>query len=307
MFTYYFLIPLFVIGNIGNSLIIAYFVRSQKHGIRKMSGYHFLIIQLAIADLVISFFVPVFSFADEKQIFGDSVASVFVCKAYPFYAMGFPNVSCWLLVLLSYERFRTILYPFKVKLTKMKLQVICTLIWIFFTLVSIARSLKNQVHSGDCSAPMDIELLAHLTFTVTMDTFIPVTLMTIFYRRMSKKLKFEEDPLREVNVRDNANQRRKKQALKTILYLTIIYVCFVVPGRMLAMFLSFTYAFNPSLIVGPSTPKFIKHVWNTFLIFWVYVNNFANIFIYAALIKGFRSFVMTLCCPCRTKQIKETE
>ena len=265
-----------------------------------MSGYHFLIIQLAIADLVISFFAPISIFTEENKIFGDSGVRDFICKASLFFAMGFPTVSCWLLVLLSYERFRSILHPFKPKPTKMKLQIICTLIWISFTLTSIKRSLKNEIRSGICFAIPDIEYLIYLAFTVTMDSFIPVALMTVFYRRMSKKLKSEEN----LTAQNNRNQRCKKQALKTILFLTIIYVIFVVPGRLAAFVLNFMVAFDPKLIVGSSGQKIILDIWRTFLVFWVYMNNFTNIFIYVALIKGFRRFLISLCCPCRTNQIK---
>ena len=137
-------LSIFIIGSIGNSLIIVYFVKRQKHGLKKMSSYHFLIIQLAIADLLVSICVPMFNYMAPPNL------NEFLCKIHHIVVMGLSTVSCVILVVLSYERHRAIVYPFKPKPTKLKIQILCMLIWILFLSVFIIYSIKNMFLDGRC-------------------------------------------------------------------------------------------------------------------------------------------------------------
>ena len=90
-FPYFTTLPFLVVGCFGNLLVLVYFLLvspSKSHlttpdSFKKMSCYHFLIIQLGFTDFLASVFSALFHFKNEKWIFGDFTCKfLFVCLLY---------------------------------------------------------------------------------------------------------------------------------------------------------------------------------------------------------------------------------
>lgn len=54
-------------GTIGNLLIITYFIKINLKKLKKMSAYHFIIIQLAVTDFLTCFWESLLSYYWSKQ------------------------------------------------------------------------------------------------------------------------------------------------------------------------------------------------------------------------------------------------
>ena len=94
------------IGSIGNLLIITYFLKINFGKWKKMSIYNFLIIHLAIIYIVTSVLSLVIynEFSNKKW----SVGELGCTFGLPLTVGTLPYLSCWELVLISYERYRSI-------------------------------------------------------------------------------------------------------------------------------------------------------------------------------------------------------
>ena len=285
-----FCLPIIIIGILGNSLIIVYFIKTQKNGLKKMSSYHFLIIQLAIADLLVSSCSPLVFLVQEYKV----LISDFFCKMNSLFLFAFPSISCWILVLLSYERDQAIIYPFKPKTKKWKLQIACFIIWVVFCLAYLKLSLHTELQNGGCIGTLNVEALIYTIFTFVSDCLVPLTFMAFFYVRMSRNMKSIE--CFDKNIGNNQIIKRKKRALKTVLCLTIAYTLFVVPGRIMVLVMDFLLYFEEKLILSSFSLTFLT-IWKLVVLQWIMINNLANVFIYFILMKDFRRF-LTLVITC---------
>ena len=120
---------MFGIGSFWNFLIIFYFVKiNLKKTLKKMSSYHFLIINLAFADLCSSVGVSIVRPHDYKPSW---FLGEFGCTFLrPFVYNICPIVSSWILVLISHARYKCIVNPLQASYSKKKYAVICLFIWL---------------------------------------------------------------------------------------------------------------------------------------------------------------------------------
>ena len=101
--TFFFLhiFPLIGIGSFWNLLIIIYFVKINIKNLKKMSLYHFLIVNLAIVDLCISVGEPIFyHHLVNKPLWEPGSSDTF--RWLNFVETVCTIASCWLLVLISF-------------------------------------------------------------------------------------------------------------------------------------------------------------------------------------------------------------
>ena len=100
------------IGILGNILIIAYFLHRNRRNIGKMSSYHFLMILLAIFDSVTCWGLALSKYQQNWEM------SALSCQLGASALEVMSLASIWALVLIFYERYRGILYPFGKRLNK---------------------------------------------------------------------------------------------------------------------------------------------------------------------------------------------
>ena len=280
------------LGAAGNLLIIVYFLKINfANKLTKMSLYHFLIIQLAIVDLITSVTTSV----TINKIHGSawSLGSFMCSIGYPFLISILPYVSYWILVLISYERYRSITQPFAIRGTKCKYSIIIFLIIVICCLAFIPFMLKTRVkidahENRKCEDGMrnfsPTNYVFYALFLRTLDCFLPASLMYFFLRRIQNWMNkyVNHLPLTE------ESKKRNSLALKTLRNLIIVYICCVFPGRLVVTGLHVEDNFRTD---GRRFYfKFVHEISS-----WVsLLNNVVNVFVYGVMIKDFRRFLLTL-------------
>ena len=286
---FWIIVPL---GASGNLLIIAYFLKINfANKLTKMSLYHFLIIQLAIVDLATSVITPVT--INEFYEPAWSLGSFMCTFGYSFLISILPYVSCWILVLISYERYRSITQPFAIRGTKCKYSIviflivaICCLAFILLMRTKVAKVAHNN--NPRCVEAMGIfsatNYIIYALFRRIFDCFLPASLMYFFFRRIQNWMNKDTNqlPLTE------ESKKRNSLALKTLRNLIIVYICCVFPGRLVVTGLHVEDNFRTD------GRRFYFSLIHELFSLVSLLNNVVNVFVYAVMIKDFRRFILTL-------------
>ena len=291
-------IPILLAGLLGNIIIIVYFIKINKIRIKRMSTYHFLIILLAITDLAAIISGCIYSIVFNKStINNDQETWGWLAEI----KESFVTTSCWMLPLLYYDRYRSIVHPFD---RRMKKKVafyfwICILVVrILIYVVSIFVLGRNDELSQDYFKE---EILVSVV-VVCIDCVLPFIALIFSYWKISRYLaknNINKTTSATASTSSQIQSRRdtNKIASKTIRNLVILNVCLVWPGRILVLAL-FSY------FLGDFTFLLERYLLFTVLKEIAYVlillNNVVNVFVYAVMIKDFRSFLWRLV-PCGKK------
>ena len=235
-----------------------------------------------------------FHFKNEQWIFGD-----FTCKfLFAIPTKVAPTVSCWNLVLLSYERYRRLTRPFDRKIRKRDLTVVCLFIWLVFYWLHYFELFHIDDY-GQCTgySPLvaqgvdgseEILFFTGILPILFMDCFVPAAFMLVFYRRISKYVIKSQQAVQN----EQSLQLRRIKAALTLKRLLILYVISVFVARIiLAAIICYTTFYR-----GPTTVNedFGIIVTMSILDSLLYTNNVLNVFIYAHMMKDFRHFVIKL-------------
>ena len=284
------------LGILGNLFIIMYFLKINRKNLSKMSLYHFLIIQLAVFDLITSVATStaIMEFHEPTWQAGRLTCTIVV----PLAIGLLPFVSCSILVLLSYERYRSITQPFAPKATKMKYSLMIAAIMLFGTAILVPLMMNGKLVTGTLENPADSQLrcgdgmrnfeavgyVVYGGFLRILDCFVPAYLMYCFYRRIRVWMNadFNHLPLTP------ESKKRNELALRTLRNLIIIYIATVFPGRLALSALHADDNFRDN--VTTNYFNFVHQVFTTLSL----INNVVNVFVYVVMIKDFRRFLLTL-------------
>ena len=118
-------VAIFVIGSIGNSLIIRYFGSYKKH----KALFHIYLVHLAIADLICLTLRCLILVHGILSGWTWPFGSISCTLAYAIAPITI-NASAWIVVSISQERYRGIVTPLKSRLTKNFIHLIVITIWI---------------------------------------------------------------------------------------------------------------------------------------------------------------------------------
>ena len=291
---YWFLIPTGVTGNL---LIIAFFLKinlTKNNRLSKMSLNHFLVIQLAVVDLIICIIIPI--------LFAEFYEPVwrwnwFGCViAIPLLVSPLPFISLWILVLISYERYRSITKPFANKTTKCQCSVIIIVIILSCCLLYMPYMLNTRLIVDENGKTQCVDAMRRLSaaycvlYLISLrmfDCFLPTSLMYFFYCRIRDWMSKEVNnfPLTE------ESKQRNKLALKTLRNLIIVYIACVFPGRLVIVGLNIADKYRTDgAVVTVNYFHFVQELFSLIALF----NNVINVFVYAVMIKDFRRFILTL-------------
>ena len=185
-------LPIVIIGSLGNSLVIIYFLlvktKAKIENIKVMSSYHFLIVVLACVDFALCTVSPLmYIYMEEIWPFG-----VFVCRyIYPLSTHVSTSVSIWLLVLLMYERYRAIVKPFSRKIKKSEMSVIITFLFgIYFGVHQPINDFRIEDSEGEirCVEGSSIDVLKVSIGLIATQGVFPFLLMILMNVKMHKAL-----------------------------------------------------------------------------------------------------------------------
>ena len=243
---------IFGIGALWNLLIIIYFIKINIKKLTKMSAYHFLILNLALADFLVCVTASIIRPSTYKAswdlvVFGCIILSTLLENVYPM-------VSCYMLVLISYARYRSIVHPLRVKLNKKQYGSICCIIWVisflaniyFFTSMKLTESDEGHLDCG--TGANSIQLIAQISINYIIDGLIPLGIMVYFYLQMKAQMNAEENG--NTFVLNGQSRHRNKTVLRTIRGLILIFSLTVIPARIgdivLTMVLYYAVKSRPS-------------------------------------------------------------
>lgn len=262
---------IFLIGVIGNGLVIAYFLWKNKGSMRKMSSYHFLITILAAVDLLTCITGMGFYFH-----------VVFVS-----FASTLRSFSIWMLVIISYDRFRSIVYPFKSKWTKKRFLAIISIIFLAFLIFDLAYGTEELLQFISTSYEK-FNTRIFIKFLL-IEIISPILLMYGFYRKISTKI--QTDMLKSITqVNSNIHLNRKAKALRVLRLLIAVFIVFIVPGRIYMMVLM---VLLPHGNISTST-TLIWYQLGMITMFSSFLNNTVNVLVYAYIMKDFRRFLINI-------------
>ena len=359
---FWIIVPL---GTIGNLLIIAYFLKINfPTTLRRMSLYHYLIIQLAIVDLVTSITTP--ATINEFHEPTWNLENFWCTIGYPLFMAIPPYASCWVLVLISYERYRSITRPFAKRGTKCKYSIVVFMILVVimvsvipftrtkFTVVENSNNRDNHNTNSDSnnnnttnvtsnkntnntnynisntnstiiySSMINIDtshdksssnstnstydnntttktnknyrcIEGKEKFTPTnyifyalsrraLDCFIPASLMYLFYCRIRNWMNQEVNNLPLTD----ESKKRNRVALRTLRNLIIVYIACVFPGRIVVAGIHIDDNYQTE-----GRRDYFNLVHELFSLVSLF-NNVVNVFVYAAMIKDFRKFILSI-------------
>ena len=229
----------------------------------------------------------------------------FSCKfLVPFSFYVLPLISCWMMVILSYERYRTITHPFIKRLAKRKyFAAICFMSAALFILYLdfMLRNKVTEAEGGEGSACIEIashytntENTVHVVFERFLDCVFPVLLMLFFYNKI--KHNFTKDSQSKTMIAShrysNTARKRKENALQTLKYLLIVYVVCVFPGRLFGTIAYLVSIYN--LTVFNKYLKILDPIYYV-LLFACSLNNMVNVFVFLWMMPDFRRFVKRPC------------
>ena len=285
-------------GTIGNLLIIIYFVKiNLKKKLKNMSSYHFIINMLAVADLLACLGESVLSSYWSKQSWE---LGEFECRfLVDFASCVCPMASSWLLVFLSYVRYRSLVQPFKTRISKRKCGAVCFTIWLVSFVnciyVFINRKLFFEMdYEGHLRLQCKIRtstsnILAYDVSYMFLDSVFPVALMTHFYRKIKQKIDDDKTNSFELNPQ---SRQRNHTALKTIRSLIMVYIICVCPARIIYAFLHTVNIYAQREPLFHATLISYISVIRALTVFTYYFNNLLNVFVYAKMMTGFRQFLI---------------
>ena len=133
-------VAMFVIGSIGNSLIIRYFGSYKKH----KALFHIYLVHLAIADLVCLTLRCVILVHGILSGWTWPFGSISCTLAYVIAPITI-NASTWIVVSISQERYRGIVTPLKSRLTNNFIHLIVVTIWIASSVMFIPYMLTIKL------------------------------------------------------------------------------------------------------------------------------------------------------------------
>ncbi|XP_066921393.1 galanin receptor type 1-like [Clytia hemisphaerica] len=277
-------LPLYSIGIVGNILVIVYFIVINKDKLREMSSYHYIVLHLTTVDLLNCLTIPLFRYFTFQPVWPLGEFACRFMRPFSFYVL--PMLGCWFLVVLSFERYYSIMNPFKRRITKRNY----TLVIVFLYLSTIGLNMDTMIKArleikctfGDNSLTKG-ERVAFIVGERILDCVLPVVLMAFFYTRISKRI--------QQTFTNQESHDKKIKALHILKYLITLYVISVYPGRIVGSVFSFLYLYKPEVIKPHQLA--LDPVYYT-MMFILNIHNMTNVFIFSHLISNFRLFLRNI-------------
>ena len=235
--------PLFaaiiVIGSIGNTLLIYTVFRWKE----MRTPCNYLIVNNAVADLGVVFIAAPLRIV---EVYHGWALGEAACRIIAPTQDVFVAVSVLTYTLISWERYRAVITPFKAKLILRSIIIAVAVIWIIAYLgtgLPIALHLRLVKIQGKpyCSASFasDLSRQMYETYLVVVFLAVPLTLQTFAYSRLLHRLT-DRDPL-ERSLTDSKSSRKrrvkKRRLVRVTGFLIILFqICYI--PRMVVMMLT---------------------------------------------------------------------
>ena len=283
----------FVLTVLGNILVIMVIMKNRK--LRSIDTYYYgyYLLNLAIADLCVAVLVIPFTVVYNES--GDWPFSAFLCKVIPTILVAALCASILTLLVLTCERYWSICYPFKPRLTRNKLFVILGLVWFFsFAAASpelFVYELRDNVSGAHiqekypCAEQWESkeQRQAYTTFLFIFSYLLPLVVILAAYLRIVHELRTSTTQCFGPNDEDHI----KKTVRVLIIVVASFALCYL-PEKVLFIWIDYgnggTYPYIDILM--------------KYSYFFQWFNSCLNPIIYGAVDINFRNFYSSLLRHC---------
>ena len=291
------------IGLVGNSIVISHFTIQN---FRKMKSYPFLIISLAVIDSLHCLYMALYNSLSYEP---DWVMGKFICQNGLFIQThALPNLTYWLLILISFQRYRTIMRPFNTKIKIKTYAVIVTLMVVFWGVMTYVityhSGVQPMVYGRDtrgrriCTLPQSGVKITKLDYYLHSLPYgflqsIPVFIMSYYFVRLWRHLKHEAMASHN-NAQTMARiQSRNKKALKVLFLLIVCFVLSAFPSRIYLYFYNYFRIFELGEMMKHDHYKALMATGNAMQLLAM-GNSIVNCFVYALFMKDFRKYFVNV-------------
>ena len=278
-----------ILGFVGNLLVIITF---GSKGTR-LKRYEVLMINLAVADLLGTFCIPLLTILTLKSVDISSLGD-FGCQFIYWLATTSLTVSAFSLVAISVHRFMTVIWPLQKQGRPWEFGVMALLSWIMASFVGIIYFFRvSYYHEHNiCRVAYkdDSEDIAHAVSLFLIQMVFPIIIMSTMYGIILYRLKLPTT--RELSVHSNAI-RQKRYRKSTKLFMTVIIVFYVLTLPYNIFYMWYTVNWKT---IRPEHTKTILHMYHILVLIFL-SNSCINPLIYARLHEPFRRNTLRILCP----------
>lgn len=284
--------------------------------VRKTPSMHtttnFLLMNLAIADLVTLLFCPgIYDFL-LNQVYLDKTLGDFICKLFVGNAVV-PisiNVGALTVSALAVERYLALSKPFhtRLRLSNKRVPHVVLFVWTFAALSCIPDFLTNTIDPDPlstypCKRPWSLdEYSNHKSFIIfTGISFGIVPFAVVFFcyfeifRGMFITNEIYSSSSEATSSQALEDQRAKKRLLKLLVSLTVLFSICTLPFSIFFIYLT---AIEKDVVANNRACLFLIHRIVRYLL---NANSFLNPLVYALQSSNYRNGFKTIfCCNCRT-------
>ena len=293
---------IFLIGIMGNSLVI--YVFRVKYSKRNRRFEHFLL-SLGVIDLISTFFVPsIFLYLTvtkyQRWDFGDTG-----CKIIPLLVPISVTMTQGLLILISYERYHTIVKPFNERFSPviilasilLMITVSVVVVYPYSSTLTISVNLNYNFKTCAPDEKKDGTLLLSAILFLSRDA-LALTCMAFLSSRVHKSL---------IKQHNNLTWERRKMSEKARRLLKVIIVVFAILTLPIDVYHCFINAIIYAGVRFSKNAYAIIVTVNTLLIVMQTTNSVANVFIYSRIHRSFGLRRFSSKGIRRTKTLYQTE
>ena len=270
-----------VIGIIVNLLTIYYFIASNKKNLRKMSTYHFLLLHLALIDLLVCVCKTPPYLEDGLKLIPTTDFALYINHL----SGAFHLQSMFGLFFVSFLRYQSIVHPFQVKWSKRR--------YFLIILATLILSLAGTI--PDLLFALDFSFGHYFILADAIISFVFLVILIILNFKMSKSLKESQE---------SQSKERNKNALKTLRILLIFFAVTMVFSKII-FFLCLRFLIPDDVEITDEGIT-ILYILEVLMVRIVYVNNIANFFVYLRMMPEFRRFMRNIMCCYYFRQTNRT-
>ena len=250
-FVWYLLV--FVLGSVGNITVLLVILLHRR--INRKSTFNIMMLSLATTDLLISIVgLPIYIMSTNAYQHpagknGDDLCMFFTGYFLPFWLL---DVSVFILVIIALERRRIIINPLSVLeedkfWTKFMLVVGAILLGLALglpTIFGLKYTATDPMVGNYCTYRYTfIQSISIYFFVFTIDTIIPIVILSVSFQQIKKLLEKNEALLRDSSIQlcyRNENKhshelvlRKKRKTIETMKYVVLAFFICIVPNHLL--------------------------------------------------------------------------
>jgi hypothetical protein len=283
----------FVLTVLGNTMVIMVIMKNRKLRSIETYYYGYYLLNLAIADLSVALLVIPFTVVYKES--GDWPFSAFLCKVIPTLLVASLCASVLTLLVLTCERYWSICYPFKPRLTRNKLLIILGLVWFFsFAAASpelVVYELRENVSGAliqekyPCAEQWanNEQRQAYTTFLFIFSYLLPLLVILAAYLRIVYELQTSKTQCFGPNDEDHI-----KKTIRVLIIVVASFALCYLPEKVLFIWIDYGN--------GGSYPYI--DILMKYSYFFQWFNSCLNPIIYGAVDINFRNFYSSLLRHC---------